>query len=200
MASPLLESLKEFASPCSCPMPPMRPWPDEPHGTHACHAAAAWPAVRHGVRGSALPAPGAAQARPAGSTGRSWRLASPLMGALPGDALAGLAQTTRRPRPARHATTSDKVFAQWADAGALGQAFVARVRPRAAEKQRERTVLQGDGTTPGATKGARAGATRATNIRRAPRALPSSPRLAPALRLALGLLAMRPPWACARQA
>ena len=77
-------------------------------------------------------------------------------------------------KPAIHYTTVYKVFARWADDGSLWQAFVASVRHLAVEKQPDLSVLHGDGTNTVAKKGAMALATRATNIRRATRSLPSS--------------------------
>ena len=77
-------------------------------------------------------------------------------------------------KPAIHYTTIYKVFAKWADDGSLWQAFVASVRHLAAEKTLDLTVLHGAGTNTVAKKGAMALATRATNIRRATRSLPSS--------------------------
>src|ERR1051325_3279000 len=81
-------------------------------------------------------------------------------------------------KPAIHYTTIYKVFAKWADDGSLWQAFVASVRHLAAEKQLDLTVLHGDGTNTVAKKGAMALATRATNIRRARKSLPSSTTMA----------------------
>jgi transposase len=49
-------------------------------------------------------------------------------------------------KPAIHYTTVSKVFARWADDGALWQAFIASVWPLAAEKQLDISVLYGDGT------------------------------------------------------
>ena len=103
-------------------------------------------------------------------------------------------------QPAIHYTTIYKVFAKWADDGSLWQAFIASVRHLAAEKQLDLTVLHGDGTNPVAKKGAMGLATRATNIRRAPRSLPSSTIMAPSSRLSLWLLSMRPTWSCSRKA
>ena len=77
-------------------------------------------------------------------------------------------------QPAIHYTTIYKVFAKWADDGSLWHAFVASVRHLAAEKHLALSVLHGDGTNTVATKGAMGLATRATNIRRATRSLPSS--------------------------
>jgi hypothetical protein len=95
-------------------------------------------------------------------------------------------------KPAVHYTTIYKVFAKWADDGSLWRAFVASVRHLAAEKHLDLTVLHGDGTNTVAKKGAMGLATRATNIRRATRSLPSSTILAPSSRLSLWLLSMRP--------
>jgi transposase len=75
--------------------------------------------------------------------------------------------------PAIHYTTVYKVFAKWADDGSLWQAFVASVRHLAAAKQLDLRVLHGDGTNTVAKKGGMALASRATNIRRARRSLPS---------------------------
>src|SRR5262244_2334462 len=86
-------------------------------------------------------------------------------------------------KPAIHYTTVYKVFARWADDGSLWQAFVASVRHLAAEKHLDLTVLHGDGTNTGAKKGAMGLATRATNIRRATRSLPSSIIMATSSRL-----------------
>jgi hypothetical protein len=90
--------------------------------------------------------------------------------------------------------------AKWADDGSLWQAFVASVRQLAAEKQLDLTVLHGDGTNTVAKKGAMALATRATNIRRATRSLPSSTIMAMSSRLSLWLRSMRPTWSCYRKA
>jgi transposase len=81
--------------------------------------------------------------------------------------------------PAIHYTTVDTVFATWADAGALWQAFLASVRHLAPEKPLALRMLHGDGTTPVAKKGAMAWATRATNTRKASKAWPSSTIMAP---------------------
>jgi transposase len=102
--------------------------------------------------------------------------------------------------PAIHYTTLYKVFAKWADDGSLWQAFVASVRHLAAEKQLDLTVLHGDGTNTVAKKGAMALATRATNIRRATRSLPSSTIMATSSRLSRWRLSMRPTWSCYRKA
>jgi len=103
-------------------------------------------------------------------------------------------------KPAIHYTTIYKVFAKWADDGSLWQAFVASVRHLAAEKQLDLTVLHGDGTNTVAKKGAMGLATRATNIRRATRSLPSSTIMATSSRLSLWLRSMRPTWSCYRKA
>ena len=66
-----------------------------------------------------------------------------------------------------HYTTLYKVFAKWADDGSLWQAFVASVRPLAAEKHLDTSVLHGDGTNTVAKKGGMASGTRDTNTRRA---------------------------------
>jgi len=68
-------------------------------------------------------------------------------------------------QPVIHYTTIYKVFAKWADAGSLWQAFVASVRPLATEQQLDLSVLHGDGTNTVAQKGAMALGMRATNIR-----------------------------------
>src|SRR5437016_10394748 len=90
--------------------------------------------------------------------------------------------------------------ATWADDGSLWQAFVASVRHLAAEKQLDLTVLHGDGTNTVAKKGAMGLATRATNIRRATRSLPSSTIMATSSRRSLWLRSMRPTWSCYRKA
>ena len=74
--------------------------------------------------------------------------------------------------PAIHYTTIDKVFAKWADDGSLWQAFVARVRHLAVEKQLDLRVLHGDGTNTVAKKGAMVSGSRGTNIRKARRSAP----------------------------
>src|SRR5215468_9963430 len=103
-------------------------------------------------------------------------------------------------KPAIHYTTIYKVFAKWADDGSLWQAFVASVRHLATEKQLDLTVLHGDGTNTVAKKGAMALATRATNIRRARKSLPSSTIMAMSSRLSLWLRSMRLTWSCSRKA
>jgi transposase len=103
-------------------------------------------------------------------------------------------------KPAIHYTTIYKVFAKWADDGSLWQAFVASVRHLAAEKHLDLTVLHGDGTNTVAKKGAMGLATRATNIRRARRSLPSSTIMATSSPLSLWLLSMRPTWSCYQKA
>ena len=102
--------------------------------------------------------------------------------------------------PAIHYTTVYKVFAKWADDGSLWQAFVASVRHLAVEKQLDLSVLHGDGTNTVAKKGAMGLVTRATNIRRARKSLPSSTIMATSSRLSLWLLSMRPTWSCYRKA
>src|SRR5262249_20765016 len=77
-------------------------------------------------------------------------------------------------KPAIHDTTVYKVFATWADDGALWQAFVASVQPLAVEQQLDLSVLHGDGTNTVAKKGVMAWALRGTNTRRARRAWPAS--------------------------
>ena len=77
-------------------------------------------------------------------------------------------------KPAIHYTSVYKVFAKWTDDGSLWRAFVASVRHLAAEKHLNLSVLHGDGTNTVAKKGAMGLASRATNIRRARRSLPSS--------------------------
>src|SRR5215467_2612858 len=103
-------------------------------------------------------------------------------------------------KPAIHYTTVYKIFAKWADDGSLWQAFVASVRHLAAEKQLDLTVLHGDGTNTVAKKGAMALATRATNIRRARKSLPSSTIMAMSSRLSLWLRSMKLTWSCSRKA
>ncbi len=75
-------------------------------------------------------------------------------------------------KPAIHDTTVYKVFAKWADDGSLWQAFVASVRPLAAEQHRDLRILHGDGTHTVANKGAMALATRATSTRKERRSSP----------------------------
>src|ERR671935_442657 len=75
-------------------------------------------------------------------------------------------------KPAIHYTTVYKVFAKWADDGSLWQAFVARVRHLAAEKQLDLSVLHGDGTNTVAKKGAMALGSQGTNTRRGKRSSP----------------------------
>src|SRR5215468_682074 len=75
-------------------------------------------------------------------------------------------------KPARHYTTVYKVFAQWADAGSLWQAFVASVAQLSAEKHLALRGRQGDGPNTVAKKGARAWATRATSTRKGRRSSP----------------------------
>ena len=80
-------------------------------------------------------------------------------------------------KPAIHYTTIYKVFAQWADDGSLGQAFVARVRHLVVEKQLDLSVLHGDGTNTVAKKGGMASAIPATSTKRARKSSPSSPTM-----------------------
>jgi transposase len=75
-------------------------------------------------------------------------------------------------KPVIHDTTVYKVFAKWADDGSLWQAFVARVRHLAIKKQRDLSVLHGDGTNTVAKKGAMAWATQATSTRKGRRSSP----------------------------
>jgi transposase len=69
--------------------------------------------------------------------------------------------------PAIHDTTVYKVFARWADDGSLWQAFIARVRHLAVEKQLDLSVLHGDGPNTVAKKGGRGSGARGTNTRKA---------------------------------
>jgi hypothetical protein len=75
-------------------------------------------------------------------------------------------------KPVLHDTTVDTVFATWADAGSLWQAFVARVRPLATEKHLDTSVRHGDGTNTVAKPGAMVWATRATSTRKESRSSP----------------------------
>ncbi|SRR5713101_6197873 len=90
--------------------------------------------------------------------------------------------------------------AKWADDGSLWQAFVARVRHLAVEKQLDLSVLHGDGTNTVAKKGAMALASRGTNTRRARRSLPSSTIMALCELPSPWLPSMRPTWSCYRKA
>jgi len=74
--------------------------------------------------------------------------------------------------PAIHYTTVSKVFATWADDGALWQAFIASVRHLAAEKRLDTSVLHGDGTTTVAKKGAMGLGMRGTSTRQGSRSSP----------------------------
>jgi hypothetical protein len=65
-----------------------------------------------------------------------------------------------------HYTTVYKVFATWADNGSLWQAFIASVRPLAAEKHLDLRVRHGDGTNTVVKKGVMGLGIRGTNIRR----------------------------------
>src|SRR5262245_37048649 len=75
--------------------------------------------------------------------------------------------TDAQGKPAIHYTTVYKVFAKWADDGALWQAFVASVQHLAEAKQLDLRILHGDGTNTVAKKGAMALATRGINTRKA---------------------------------
>src|ERR1043166_8512379 len=75
-------------------------------------------------------------------------------------------------KPAIHYTTVSKVFAKWADAGSLWQAFVASVAHLSAEKHLDLSILHGDGTNTVAKKGAMALATRVTSTREGSRSSP----------------------------
>jgi hypothetical protein len=108
--------------------------------------------------------------------------------------------TDAQGKPAIHYTTVYKVFARWADDGSLWQAFVASVRHLAAEQHLDLTVLHGDGTNTVAQKGAMGLATRATNLSRATRSLPSSTIMATSSRLSLWLRSMKPTWSCSQRA
>src|SRR5215471_7294386 len=77
-------------------------------------------------------------------------------------------------KPASHDTTVYQVFATWADDGSLWQAFVARVRHLAAEKQLDLRVLHGDGTNTVAKKGGMALGSRGINTRRVTKSSRSS--------------------------
>jgi transposase len=81
--------------------------------------------------------------------------------------------TATHGKPAIHYTTIYKVFAKWADDGALWQAFIASVRHLAAEKHLDVSVLQGDGTNTVAKKGGMGLGIRGTNTRRARQSSPS---------------------------
>jgi len=80
--------------------------------------------------------------------------------------------TDAQGKPAIPYTTVYKVFAKWADAGSLWQAFIASVRHLAAEKHLDTSVLHGDGTNTVAKKGAMGLATRATTMRKERRSSP----------------------------
>ena len=75
-------------------------------------------------------------------------------------------------KPAMHDTTVYKVFARWADDGALWHAFVAHVGHLADAKPLALRILHGDGTNPVAQKGGRAWAPRATNTSKGRRVAP----------------------------
>jgi hypothetical protein len=74
--------------------------------------------------------------------------------------------------PAIPYTPIYQVCATWADDGSLWQAFVARVRHLATEKQLDISVLPGDGTNTVAKKGGMGLATRGTNTRQGRRSRP----------------------------
>jgi transposase len=103
-------------------------------------------------------------------------------------------------KPALHYTNVYRVFAKWTDDGSLQRAFIASVGHLAAEKKLDLSILHGDGTNTVAKKGAMGLATRATNIRRASRSLPSSTIMATSSPLSLWLLSMRPTWSCYQKA
>ena len=88
--------------------------------------------------------------------------------------------------PAIHDTPLYPVLARWADDGSLWQALSASVAHLAAEKRLDLRVLQGDGTNTVAHTGARALASRGTNMRRASKASPASTSMA--------LSALPSPW------
>jgi transposase len=75
-------------------------------------------------------------------------------------------------QPALHYTNVYRVFAKWTDDGSLQRAFIASVGHLAAEKKLDLSLLQGDGTTTVAKKGAMGLATRATSINKARRSSP----------------------------
>ena len=77
-------------------------------------------------------------------------------------------------KPAIHYTTVYRVFAKWADDGALWQAFVASVAHLAKAKQLDLSILHGDGTNTVAKKGGMALAIPATSTKRARKSSPSS--------------------------
>src|SRR6266496_5085380 len=80
--------------------------------------------------------------------------------------------------PAIHYTTVYRVFATWAADGSLWQAFIARVRHLAAEKQLDLSVLHGDGTNTVAKKGAMASVIPATSTKRVTKSSRSSTTMA----------------------
>jgi transposase len=81
-------------------------------------------------------------------------------------------------KPAIHYTTVYKVFAKWAEDGALWQAFIASVAHRSKEKHLDVSVLHGDGTNTVAKKGAMALATRGTHTKRVSKLSPSRTTMA----------------------
>jgi hypothetical protein len=95
-----------------------------------------------------------------------------------------------------HYTTVYKVFAKWADDGSLWQAFLASVRPLAAEQHLDLRVLHGDGTNTVAKKGAMASGIRGTNPRRGGKSSPSRTTTGLCERPSPWLLCMKRIWAC----
>ena len=102
--------------------------------------------------------------------------------------------------PAMHSTTVYTGCAKWADDGSLWQAFLASVRPLAAEQHLDTSVLHGDGTNTVAKKGGMGLATQATNTRRARRSSPASTIMATCEPLSPWLPSTRPTWSCSRRA
>jgi hypothetical protein len=108
--------------------------------------------------------------------------------------------TDAQGKPAIHDTTVYKVFARWADDGALWHAFVASGRPLATENHLDTSVLHGDGSNTVAKKGARALASQGTNSRRGKRASPLRRTRATSERLSPWRPSMRRTWAYSRRA
>jgi hypothetical protein len=81
-------------------------------------------------------------------------------------------------KPAMHYTTAYKVCATWADDGSLWQAFGARVRHRATEKQLDLSGLQGDRTNTVANKGGTGWGARGINTSKASKASQSRTTMA----------------------
>ena len=98
--------------------------------------------------------------------------------------------------PTIHYTTVYKVFAKWADDGALWQAFLASVRHLAAAKQLDTSVLHGDGTNTVAKKGAMASAIPATSTNRARKSSPSSTTMGMSELPSPWLPSMKQTWSC----